>query len=322
MDKIKKFSIIKTRDKIYLGYMDYKSCYAKDLLELYFDGKKAKPSFHEAWVVVKKIPSKVEEEISQPDINFRYELKDKSFASDKIPLVIKRKDALSTDSKGYSSWKSEYADYRSLYEEKYDEQPNIKREIAFEVVNVIELEDVKKVNGFSYPASKTHKDSTTEITEKNVESQLLDKILFPNIVLPSRPSKLSSYQAYRIIRKHIQDNIDPKVAKITSDYDFCFSVCKKIKLVEPEEYKVNINYDPEGEAEYATRYRFDRPVKVFEMTYSPENYKGYTPIQGFEGKDHEDLKKNIDTYLKNLMAEINKPLKDCTHCKGTGVIID
>ena len=41
--------------------------------------------------------------------------------------------------------------------------------------------------------------------------------------------------------------------------------------------------------------------------------------------DYRDLSNyffNIQAYLDNLMEHINKPLKDCPHCEGKGVIIE
>ena len=55
---------------------------------------------------------------------------------------------------------------------------------------------------------------------------------------------------------------------------------------------------------------------------APKLYQGYPIIQGFRGKNHEDLKNNIDDYCRNLIEIINQPLVDCSYCKGYGVIID
>ncbi len=56
------------------------------------------------------------------------------------------------------------------------------------------------------------------------------------------------------------------------------------------------------------------------MTYSPEGYKGYTPIKSFEGKNEIDLKTQINSYLKELMDVINEPLRECPTCQGTGIV--
>jgi len=60
-----------------------------------------------------------------------------------------------------------------------------------------------------------------EFNRKAVSYDLLDELQLPDILLPLRPSGLTSLQTYKIIRKHVQDNINPKAAIITSDYNFC-----------------------------------------------------------------------------------------------------
>jgi hypothetical protein len=52
----------------------------------------------------------------------------------------------------------------------------------------------------------------------------------------------------------------------------------------------------------------------------PSPRDGYTIVTPFKGNSLQDLKNNIDTYLTSLITEINKPLVDCPHCKGLGVI--
>jgi len=65
-----------------------------------------------------------------------------------------------------------------------------------------------------------------------------------------------------------------------------------------------------------------REAKIFEMTHAESNYKGYTPIQGFEADNEAMLKEQIDNYLADLMDKINEPLVECPYCKGRGVILN
>jgi hypothetical protein len=291
----------------------------------FFDGLKPEPTHHKAWVKIKSLPTKMEKKLGQPNINFRYELIEKNMACDKFPLVYQREDvARLSDEHNHWVWKPEFRHLYSLYEEKYDKQPDILVSIPFEFNVICEIDNIKEYAGFAYKAQKTRWDSDghLNITPTSVKYQVIDKIVFPDIVLPSKPSSLDSHDSYKIIRQYIKDNINPKYAKITSDYDFCFTVEKRIELPEPVPYQVNISGTKRPK--YVTNYRTNRNVKVFEMTYSGHggNYNGYTPIKGFEGKNHEDLKKNIDKYLSDLITKINQPIADCKHCKGSGVIIE
>ena len=141
--------------------------------------------------------------------------------------------------------------------------------------------------------------------------------------MASLPSRLTSRNSYRIIRQHVKENINGKYAEITSDFNFCFTVKKNLSLPIPIANKREI-LTARGRSYRKKRYREnlikERQIEVFEMTWSPENYSGYTAIEGFFGKDHQDLKQNIDNYLEGLIARINEPLKDCPHCEGLGVI--
>jgi len=313
---------IKTKKCVYLSdNVDNESYHSSRLGGLFFDGKKAIPSFHEEWFIVEKMPEFIERNTPQPSINHRYGLIDSSIASNKIPIILRKEDVV----KNNGEWKKEYESLRSLYLEEYDAQPDKMVVQEFKITHFVELDEIKEFNGFSYPVQKTNysQGGFTALTEKSVKHQLLDRILFPNIILPSMPCKITSHETYKIIRKFVQDNIDPKISTITSDYNFCFAVSKKIELVEPKSYTVDVDLFNSRKRKHkiVTKYRTHREVGCFEMTYSPECYKEYTPIKAFEGKSHEDLKKNIDGFLKNLIADINKPIKDCPHCEGMGVII-
>lgn len=73
---------------------------------------------------------------------------------------------------------------------------------------------------------------------------------------------------------------------------------------------------------YETRYQKDRTVKILEMTPASSKYQGYTVIEGFEGKNKQDLQEKVDTYLEKLMEFINEPIEDCPNCHGRGVILN
>ena len=191
----------------------------------------------------------------------------------------------------------------------------------------MKIKELPNVPYFQYKAGKfwnsfKQEYGSTNITSSNIQHQEVDKIIFPSILLPNTPCKLSSENTYKIIRAYIQDNIDPKVAKITSDYDFCFEVVKKIQLAKP--YTSERTYKPKGrrKIEIVKTFRDTRDARCFEMTHSGSNYKGYTTIKGFEGNNEADLKEQIDAYLKDLIEFINEPLKECPNCNGVGVLLN
>jgi len=284
----------------------------KSIFSLHINGSVPEKTFHDKWGFVKKIPTVIEVEKSQESINHRYELIDKTFESDKLKKVYPREEiAYKNDYEWY--FKDGFSQYRSLYESKCDKQPKIKVPVEFTiaityVTNAIEVHD-----GFSFPIEKTTYDCKTvisECTEKNMQHSNLDRILFPKLILPNKRCVLSSKHTFDIVRQHVRANINGKYAKITSDYDFCFTVKKSIAFSEP------VGYDG---TENSKKHWDTREVEVFEMTHSQKSYQGYTVIKGFEGKSQTNLKNNINKYLKELMIVINKPLVNCKHCDGTGV---
>lgn len=318
--KILKLFAIKTLKGYYISDSVKSYSSSSYIKEYFFDGKKPEPSFDGAWFILKKLPKKIEKEVSQPNINYRYELIEDSLVGESLPKIMPREEVATYSKCDFGwVWKDEYKNLRSLYKEVSDKQPNIMEGVPFEITEIVEFDKIKQYGGFSYPVQKEGAWGGHEfgaVTQKDAISQFLDKLVFPKLLLPGRPCRLSVKDSYRIIRKHIQDNIDPKWAHITSDYDFCLSVKKKIRLIEKEPYTITTGKGRRKRIE--NRLRDDREIMIYET--SPEGYSHYPTTKAFEGKNHEDLKKNIDKFLKDLMDEINEPLMDCPHCKGQGVI--
>ncbi len=301
-------------DKLCNGY------HSSSIEGLFFDRKELEKSLCEHWFIVYKRPSKVTRKVSQPDINCRYELIDKSMQTDKIPLVLKQEDvAVYVDYEWL--WKDDYSHLKSLYTLVSDKQPDKFEDVRFEFTVLLKVKDIPKAINFSYDVNKTrwNHDGLIQLTEKDVDYQLIDRLIFPKPVLPQRPCAFSSSQTYGIVRQYVKQHINLNVAKITSDYDFCFTVKKIIPLAETEKFTVNVNLFSKRKSKYETRYRKTRFVECFEMTHEKEGYQNYTPIKGFQGKDHKDLKEKIDIYCKSLIEYINKPVEDCKHCNGLGV---
>ena len=283
-----------------------------------FDGEKLKSTYLKEWYLIGFVPEKIERIVSQPDINHRYELIDKNLVGT-FPEVLMREEFCywGKGNSDYKHWviKDEWRDKQSLYKEMSDKQDNKPESIKFKFNVILEVDNIKEYAGLSYLVPKTNwaKDGKINITDKNIEHQIIDKIIFPEPVLTSKPSKLSSIDTYKIIREHVKKYINGEFAEITSDYDFCFTVKKRIPVTEIDNSKITTH-------KIKIKNISKRLIQIFEMTYSPNNYKSYTPIKGFVGKSHEDLKKNIDSYLEHLMEAINAPLIECSHCRGTGVI--
>ena len=261
---------------------------------LIFDGIKLESTYNKDWFKISSVPTKIERMKPKQKINQRYELKEGYPESELTPKVVPS-----------SEFYDEYESVSGLYTYKYDEVDEGLEEVEFEL-NIIEELDT----GF-------------EIKEVKFQPQynFLDKLETHPILLPMKPCKLTHQQSYNIIRNHIKNNIDSKYARITSDYDFCLTVKKVIELYTPRQYQVDINaMHKRRKPKYETRFQKNREVTIFEV--APKSYQDYTVVTPFEGNDYDDLIKNIDGYLNELMIKINEPLKECECCKGNGVIIN
>lgn len=317
--------LVKTQKENYIGnsktsYDSYRWCN-----NILINKKEPKQSFKEGWIVV---PDNFEigRMVHQPDINHRYEILDENLVSDKLKKVFFR-DEIAEEVDYDWEFKDEYSQYKSLYKSVSDKQPDLYEKIEYNIVEEIYFDEIKEVSGFKYPVKKGQweSDGFIDLTTKDVSYELLTEICIPDIARQNFPCSLTSEQSYKIIRKHIQDNINPIYAKITSDYNFCFTVKKKIEKCEPEKYTYNANLGHnlfskrKKKPLYRTAYRKEREIEVFEMTHEAIGYKNYTVIKGFKGNSLVDLKNEIDVYLSELMKMINEPLIDCSSCKGMGV---
>jgi len=282
-----------------------------DMNNFEFDGKTPEKTFHYEWFFTPTLdnPMKIIPEVNTP---ISRKLKDG------ILPTMDRPAELPLD-----------ADYSyDLYETLYETIPATKAKIEIEQIYCGKVENVEKTKGFSFKVRNPEYPDTKSgytINESRAIHQKLDEIIFPKPLLATRPIKLSSVDSYEIIRNYIKDNINPKHAEITSDYAFCLTVEKKIPLSEPQSYRHNENAFSRRKPKYTTRFVSERKLKVFET--APDRgpregvYSGYTRCKEFEGESYEDLIKNIDAYLKELIGVINKPLVDCPKCKGDGVIV-
>ena len=285
--------------------------HSSSIKELYFDDELPKKTFTPNWLQINKFPNKIERLISPQTINRRYEIKNKDLVSERLPESF-----LGCDRDNYSE------EVLGLYCYKSDQPESVLEPVDYEIDIVFEIENFEIPSVINYKAiTKTgFDDNIFNFTNVNIKHQLLDKLIFPEIMLHSRPCEISSYNLYCVARQHIKDNIDLKVAKITSDYDFCFSVAKIIPLLEPQKYSYQ-NFSGKTKRE-RSKIRFAikeyKEVRIFEMTHAQSKYDNYTEISGIFADNEVELKEKIDFYLEDLISTINKPLSLCPHCNGMG----
>lgn len=308
------------------GYRPY-----SDLQKYIIDGENPKQAFLDGWSEVRSEPKIIEIAVRQPRINHRFVLKHDApwVDSSNLPKCMPKSEVMIENEDEYCEWKEEFKHLQSLYEEISDEQPDKIERVEFDYKTVFNIDVISHCNGkFIYSGCKGSEYTGGNLTigENEITHQDIDRIMFPPILLPNTKCKLSSERSYQIIREHVRSNIDPRYARITSDYDFCFSVAKIVPLNVPIHKRSEIK-SANGRSYAKKRYKewtvASREIKdIYSIGHSGHPYAGYPAINGFYGETHIDLKNNIDKYLDDLMARINEPLVDCPKCNGIGVVIE
>lgn len=314
-----KLYMIKTNTKCFITTCtpeEWGKTYAKSygLKELLFDGKYAKPTYLPEWYVIDLYPAKIEKKGVVYDYR-KYVLKDEYKGCLGFKKEIDYNDRFNFEH-----------DIDSFYNYEYQ-----KREVNQEVDN-LEIEVIMELENFNLPTIEYRAygetknngfwDKEYDITNKDVEHQLIDKMMFPDILLSERPCKFTSKQMYDITRAYIKDNINNKYATISSDYDFCFEVKKKIKKYTPEEvtyYNIFARTKKQRNTPHKKIVKY-REETIFKMTNSKSKYDGYPIIEEMTAKNETELKEKVDTWLSELIKKINEPLVECPHCNGLGVI--
>ena len=219
-------------------------------------------------------------------------------------------------------WTPDYVSIQPFFDYTYDYEERIVT-VPFELVNVLEIDAKLGQTKFSYPKYRTRwkHEGVDQVTDRSIKASFEAQLLYPSVVQEHLPCSLTAKEVYDITRFHIQQNINPQVAAITSDYDFCFQVEKHIKLHDPIFNKKEIktatgrSYKQKRYQEY---YIKSRTITVFEM--APAVYQSYPVIQPIVADSHEDLKNKLDKFLAELMVTINTPFVECSCCKGMGVV--
>ena len=296
------------------GY-DYQYHHPK-IDKMLFDGKQPTGTYYPNWFYIEQYPATIQREVTGAYVNQRYELIDKTLESEKMPAVIAYEAAEQHNG----------AMIDSLYKYAYDLEPNYLEDVDCDIQVVCEIDNYNFPPKFEYSAvAKIGWDERQYmIKNADVQHQLIDKMIFPAVLLHERPCKFTSKQMYDLTRQYILEHIDNSVAKITSNYNFCFEVKKLIPLIEPE----TITYQNIFARTKKERTKIHTTIKkyeektIFEMTHEQEKYKGYSVIPEMYANSEAELKEKVDTWLEGLMEIINKPLCQCPHCQGSGYIDD
>lgn len=292
------------------GYdYNYHNCQIKDW---YFDGKKPDSTFYRNWLRIDKYPEKIEKLCHGEYINKRYVIEDDKNITPNLPQIIPYEN------------RNEYNEsvLESIYKYEYDQAPDYFKDVDVEIEVLFETDDLTEAPIINYKAVRKNgfSEELYTITNANVEHQLFDKMIYPEIMLHEKPCKLTSKQMYDITRQYIKDNIEKDKARITSDYAFCFEVRKIIPLLEPQQVSYQNIFARTKKERNKIHYKTlsTKEVTIFSMAHNQENYRGYTAIDELYAKNEKELKEKLDEWLNTLMNIINQPLYQCPYCNGSG----
>ena len=285
------FNIIDCKNYIYITHAN--GCWYN--IDYYlFDGKIANPTNKEDWFRLDKIPTSVSEKANDKYTNQRYELKAGYTPNSMMPQSIPLNQ------------EEEYKEVLGLYTYKYDLVPGGYEEIEFSIKKIYERED------FTFIPNKY-----------DADTDLITQIEYPEVAYQDKPCRIDSVHMLRIIRQYVKEHIDTSVASIASDYDFHFKVVKKIALSNPYSIKVDTNnsiMNKRRKPRWVDKMISTKEVTIIEFQDKPSRDYDSMVAPSIVGKNYKDLQDKIETYLSDLMKQINKKYCECPNCKGWGVI--
>jgi hypothetical protein len=292
-----KFFAITLPEKVFLSIgeidkslMNYFS--ASYIYTLYFDGVKGLKTFKRNWVELPSLPKEVKMLKQEIRKVVSFHLKEGYLPSEALPKELPP---------DYFLGKNEGNSIYELYDKIY------------EVVSPETFIDVEFL--ISKLADRSSGWTFKEIPN-GIRHSLLDEIRVHPDLLQDTPCELTREESFRIIREYIKKNIDLRFSAISSDYEFCLSVVKIIPRSEKEPFQINVG---KKKPKVETQFRDNRKLECYSI--APKEYQDYPIVVPFRGNSYDDLKKNIQVFLEDLMKKINEPLMDCPHCKGLGVIL-
>ena len=325
-----KLTTFKTQDGLFVAAQDSnyngRNVLRKDLL---INGKSLIPTHHKSWyLVLNETEIKtVEEPFQSKKLPDHYTLKDNSlFVEGKIPTAIPYEEVNGYyDDEGDWVWRN-YTTIQYLYTLVYKEFEGGLKEVLFEVLDSGEVEgSISKPLDTKFKiAGKYESDDVERLLKDIVTYSELEQVLTPEFLLHEKPCTLSSKQFYNIIRSYVKDNIDKTQAVVTSDYEFCFAVSKRIEIkpyeIRREQLKTNgKSYRTPKFTSSQIKYE---DVRVFEITNKVDKYREYPVLDDIKGESLQDLVDNVKVYLDTLIEKLNKPVKRCDCCNGKGYMLN
>ncbi len=291
--------IVTKENGVFITDAQNASSYNSTVRAFLYDGVDATPSRVEGWFHLSKTPEVVEKVVRATSKVTGWKLKAGFAASERLPATLAP----------FGRWdETPYEGVCECYEAVTEVVPERRERVEVKLHIIAERDGAWAPIKADFPL--------------NPEYGLLDRLtIIHPVLLPERPCRLSVSDSFKIIFDHVKANLNPKVATMSGYENLgCFSVDKLIPC-DPVPYTTQVGTKRRPRTE--TRYQTSRSFQVFETArpYSGSApYSGHTLCEPFIGTSYEDLQANIKSFLDELMAKLNEPVKDCPHCKGRGVI--
>lgn len=278
-------------------------------------GMKTQKSYDSGWLFVPRKITDIKSIVKGERINERYELKNPEMVSDHIPLIMPKDEVMCCSCKSFfcgCEWTDDYSHLRSLYKEAYELEEDTMKDEEFTWSIYGKSDKSFSRDGFEITREGSHyndyRPTKYNIVEGFKYTNLEDSMLYPSVLKSTLPCKLSRSSWYNVVRYHIKARIDSRYAHITSDYDFCLTVKKRVL----ENVEDIVLYGKKRTLQ-------ERDITIFEC--APKGYQSYTVIDEIKGDDYSDLVIKIKKYLHELMVKINTPTYKCDCCDGYGYIV-
>lgn len=259
---------------------------------MYIDGHLPEIGLAGGWYCVDSIPQKIQEFIPETKNNYVWKLKDNLKET-----IIQEYHNIPEEIYG-EYFPEEYEEVKFAYLLHYDIIEEHLKDVSFELITL-------ESDGNYIPKYISF---TPFFSVK-------DMITTPKVLLLSKPCAVSGKELYKLIRDHVKRNINPKVAKITADYDFCFTV---EKIIDIEPYKIQYNVSKTKTPRYQEKLITQTNLVIYKN--SPDGYHDYPKQEDWFANSCEEMQEKIDNFLTELINKINTPVKQCPTCKGYGVI--
>ncbi len=300
---------IEAKDGIFFQIKDYLKYPRSNLL---FDNAPSTQSRCADWRTLPRVPGTIHY-LKQPAPKGYYLSLVVPNLVPNAPSIIRGEPWGHFDDENDFLWNEPHRGMSRLYERKVELSEEVAEYIPFEVICLGKLEENIATGNLSFAINENRHIS-------DVEHQIIDKLYFQPPQLSMQPCHLTSQQMLAIIKHHIKENIQPKYARITYDYEAHFVVAKFIQLASPYS-KV---FDRPGRTSRCKRIKETKMVsqKEFEiLNLKPNSNNPDEKAPEMVANSHQELKEKVDNYLKDLMEMINSPLEECPHCQGRGVIV-